>query len=112
MSVFTASALSGSTNGRPIPVAATGTPGTLIHKASTTGLDEPYAYAHNTTAAAITLTLQFGGVTTSDNIVQSIPANGNAQVLFGERIGAGLEIRAFAPTAGLSITGAVNNIAI
>ena len=110
---FQAVPLSGSTNGRPIPIAATATPGTLLHVASASSLDEVYLYAANITAAAVTLTIQFGGVTTGDNlVVTSIPANSSpVQLAFGQRLTGGVEVRAFAATAGaINMTGVVNRI--
>lgn len=110
---FQAVPLSGSTNGRPIPIAATATPGTLLHTAHASALDEVYLYAANITAAAVTLTIQFGGVTTGDNlVVTSISANsGPVQLAFGQRLTGGVEVRAFAATANaINMTGVVNRI--
>ena len=110
---FQAVPLSGSVNGRPIPVAQTATPGTLLHTANASALDEIYLYAANITAAAVNLTIQFGGVTTGDNlVVTSIPANsGPVQLAFGQRLTGGVEVRAFAATAGaINMTGVVNRI--
>lgn len=105
--------LSGSTNGRPIPVVATATPGTLLHMADATALDEVYLYAANITAAAVSLTIQFGGITTGDSlVVTSIPANsGPVQLAFGQRLTGAVEVRAFAATANaINMTGVVNRI--
>jgi hypothetical protein len=105
--------LSGSTNGRPIPIAATASPGTLLHTANATALDEVYLYAANTTSAAVMLTVQFGGTTTGDNlVVTSIPANsGPVQLAFGQRLTGGVEVRAFAATANaINMTGVINRI--
>ena len=60
MTIFTATLLSGSTNGKPIAVAATATPGTLVHSAvdGTASYDEVYIWASNVTASVATLTIE------------------------------------------------------
>jgi len=57
--------LSGSTHGGSIKVAATSSPGTTIHTAtsSTTDCDVVTLYAYNSSASAVTLTLQWSGTT-------------------------------------------------
>jgi hypothetical protein len=109
--------LSGSTNGRTIPVAATVTPGTLVHQAlaGSTGYDEVYFWVSNVTNAARLLTIEWGGTgDPADHMGKqiSIPANsppipiGTGQVLQN-----GLSVRAFADVANaLNITGYVNRI--
>lgn len=108
--------LSGSTNGRPIAVAATASPGTTIHTAiaSTTRFDEIHLWASNRTGAAATLTLQFGGTGTADELTNalSIPANSAAiKVIDGEVLNNSLLLRAFSGTANaINVTGYVNRI--
>ena len=65
MAVYSRALLSGSTNGAPIPVAATATPGTLLHTAVTGSgaSDEVYLWASNVTAAAATLTVELARAT-------------------------------------------------
>jgi hypothetical protein len=80
MATYSRQLLSGSTNGRNIPVAAIATPGTLLHTAvaGTASFDELYLWAANVTGSAATLTIEFGGVTDpGDHLVKaySIPAN-------------------------------------
>lgn len=62
--------LSGSTDGKGVKVAATATPGTLIHTAHATNLDVLMLWAVNQDADNETrsLTIEWGGVTTPDNI--------------------------------------------
>lgn len=117
MATYSRVLLSGSTNGRPIPVAATATPGTLVHTAITgTGnFDELYLWVSNVTAASATLTIEWGGVTDpGDHVCKalSIPANsGPTLVVNGISLGGGSVVRAFSGTAGaLNITGHVNRI--
>jgi len=115
MSVFSKRFLSGSTNGRGIKVAATATPGTLIHTAvaGTTNMDEVWLYVYNSHTAAVMLTVEWGGVTVpDDNINVSVPAQqGLFKILPGIPINNGLEVRAFGDVANvLVITGFVNRI--
>ena len=110
--------LSGSTSGRPIPVVATATPGTLIHTAVAGAIpnaDEIYLFASNVTAAAATLTIEWGGVTDpGDHIVKSysIPAySAPIPIVDGEVLNGGLIVRAFSGTASaIGITGQVSRI--
>lgn len=68
--------LSGSTDGRPIAVAATTSPGTTIHTAqtSTTLWDEIELKASNIDVVDRELTLEVGGTTTPDQQKLIIPA--------------------------------------
>lgn len=109
--------LSGSTNGRAIPVAATATPGTLVHNAlaGSAGFDEVYLWVTNVTANAATLTVEWGGVTDpGDHAVKqiSIPPNSPPiPIMTGQVLQNGLAVRAFSGTAGaLNVTGYVNRI--
>jgi len=115
MAIYTGELLSGSTNGRPIPVVAVATPGTTIHTApsGTTGFDEVFLFAANVTGSTATLTVEWGGVTDpGDHLVKSysIPANSpQYPIAVGQRINNGLSIKAFSGSASaLNITGWVN----
>ena len=115
MATFSKRNLSGSTNGRGIKVAATATPGTLIHTAvaGTTTMDEVWLYVYNSHTSAVALTIEFGGTTApDDNIKVSIPSQqGLLLVVPGLIIQNELAVRAFASTADvLVITGFVNRI--
>lgn len=117
MAVYSRLLLSGSTNGAPIPVAATATPGTLIHTAVTGSgaSDEVYLWASNITALPATLTLEWGGVTDpGSHMVKaySIAANSPPMpIAVGQGIAGGLVIRAFSGTASaINVTGFVNRI--
>lgn len=109
--------LSGSVNGRAIPVAATVTPGTLIHTAlaSTTGFDEVYLWVINTDTAAHQITIEWGNAgTVGDHLVDTltIPANSPPiPIATGQVLQNSLPVRAFADTASkLNIVGFVNRI--
>lgn len=118
MANFSRLLLSGSTNGRVIPVAATTTPGTLVHTAlvGVVGYDEIYLWVTNITGTVATLTLEWGGVTApGDHLVTtlSIPANSPPlPIATGQVLNNGLILRAFSGTASaLNLSGYVNRIA-
>lgn len=115
---FTAAILSGSTDGRPIKVAATSTPGTTIHTttASNSGdLDRVSLWALNTDTSAITLTVEWGGTTSPDdhaNVIELQP-NRKALIADGLPIANSLSIKAFAGTANkVTITGTVIEVRV
>lgn len=117
MASFSRQLLSGSTNGRAIPIAATATPGTLLHTAiaGTAGFDEVLLWVSNVTGSARLLTIEWGGTgDPSDHMVKqySIPANSAPiAVTFGQVLQNGLAVRAFADAgAALNVTGYVNRI--
>ncbi len=117
MATYSRLLLSGSTNGRAVPVAATSTPGTTIHTAvtGTTSFDEVYAWAVNVTASPINLTIEWGGVLApGDHLVDtySIPANSPPiPIVTGQVLNNGLIMKAFCSSAsGINIIGYVNRI--
>ena len=117
MAVFSGGVLSGSTNGRPIPVVQTATPGTAIHTAvaGTTSFDELYLWASNVTASAATLTIEWGGTSDpGDHLTKaySIPANSlPIPIALGQRVQGAVVIRAFSGTASaINITGYFNRV--
>lgn len=96
--------LSSDTNGIGILVAATATVGTLIHTAisGTSQYDEVYLYAHNTSTAAVVLTIEFGGATTVSQIKKTIPAqDGAILVIAGFPLRNALTVNAFAATTNV-----------
>ena len=116
MATFTKTLLSGSTNGKAIKVVATATAGTTIHTAvsGTASLDEIWLYAHNSSAATVKLTLEWGEATAPDgNIEINIGAEGTGLVLVapGILLQNSLVVKAFAGTANVvTLTGYVNRI--
>lgn len=117
MAIYSKQLLSGSTNGKGIKVVATATAGTLIHTAiaGTSSEDEIWLYAHNTSASAAKLTLEWGGVAAPDDHIEiNVGAEGTGLVLIapGILLQNGLVVRAFASTANVfNIFGYVNRIA-
>lgn len=119
MATFTKVLLSGSTQGKPIKVAATATTGTTIHATGTSSsiIDEVWLYAFNSDTSARKLTVEFGGTTAPDqNIEVTIPAESGLTLVVPGLILTGTgaaanTITAFAATANVvTISGYVNRI--
>ncbi len=119
MATYSRQLLSGSTNGKVVGVAAVATPGTLLHTAlaGTSGFDELYLWASNTSGGAVLLTIEFGGVgDPTDHIVKqlSIPANSPPiPIVTGQVLQNSLVARAFVDAGNASkinISGYVNRI--
>lgn len=115
MASFTKLKLSGSTDGKQIKVAATATPGTTIHTAvsGTSDYDEIWLYVTNNHTAAVALTIEFGGTTSPDDLIQqSIPAKTGLYLLVpGLVLQNGAVVKAFAGTTNvISVSGWVNRI--
>ena len=113
MANFTKELLSGSTNGRGIKVGATSTPGTMIHTADGTATDEVWIYAMNTSASSETLTLEWGGTTDPDDLIEiTLAASpGLTLIVPGLPLDGGVVVRAFAGTADVvTVHGYVNRI--
>lgn len=116
MAVYTGAVLSGSSNGRPIPVAAVATPGTLIHTApsGSVSFDEVYIWANNVTTATALLTVEWGGTAVGDHLTNSFPVPPNSlpiPIALGQRVQGAVAIKAFSATASaINITGYVNQV--
>lgn len=119
MATFTKILLSGSTGGRPIKVAASGSTGTTIHttQASSGVVDEVWLYANNTSASQTTLTIEYGGTTNPDDrIIVAIPSKSGLSLLVPGLVltgdgSSGRTIRIFADAANvINIVGYVNRI--
>lgn len=119
MAIFSKQTLSGSTDGRGILVAATASAGTTIHTGSSTSttFDEIWLYVQNTSAAAVKLTIQWGGTTSpNDDIEVTVSAEAGLMLVVPGLVIKGnatpLVVRAFAGTTNvLTIHGYVNRIA-
>ena len=118
MATYNKLTLSGSTNGRPIRIAQTATAGTTIHTASTNTsiYNEIWLYAQNTDTTARKLTVEFGGTTSPDDLIEiTIPAEAGLTLVVPGLVLRGaataLVVRAFAATANVvTISGYVNEI--
>lgn len=101
--------LSASNDGRGIKVAATGSPGTLIHEAldstAQNEWDEVWMRAINTSGSSVKLTLEWGGTTSPDDQVEiTIPGeDGFHDVVLGHVLQNGKQVRAFAATADVIV---------
>lgn len=113
MATYTKVKLSGSTDGKQIKVAATSTPGTTIHTADASALDEIHIYCVNSSAAAVKLTIEWGEATAPDGNVEVtiFPESGYQYVIPGLLLTNSLVVKAFAGTTNvLLINGFVNRI--
>jgi len=121
MATFSKVLLSGSSQGKPIKIAATtsGTAGTTIHAtgSSSAVIDEVWLFATNSSSQAVVLTIQWGGATVPDNEIKlAIPASaGLTLVVTGLPLtgtgSAANTISAYAGTANvITVSGYVNRI--
>lgn len=113
MSTYSKVKLSGSTDGKMIKVAATATLGTTIHTAHATSLDEVWLWAVNSDTTARKLTIEYGGATSPDCLIEVTipPESGLVLVLPGLILTNSLVITAFCATANVvNIGGYVNRI--
>lgn len=114
MATFTKLVLSGSTNGKLIKVTGTAT-GTAvtIHTAHSTDEDEIWIFANNTSTSDVKLTIEWGGTTSPDDLIEvTIPAEGGlVLVVPGLILTNSLLAKAFAGTANvINVSGFVNRI--
>lgn len=113
MATYSKELLSGSVDGLGIKVAATATPGTTIHTAHATAKDEVYIWAINTDTQDRKLTLEYGGVTAPDNLIEiTIPyEKGLLLIVPGLLLTNSKVLKAFAATANVIVLyGYVNRI--
>ena len=110
MATYSKVKLSGSTDGRPVAVSATSSPGTTIHTAHATASDEILLVASNIDTSDRDLTLEHGGTSTSDDLVITIPAKSIVE-LPALLLTNSLVLKAFGSSANkINIAGAVNRI--
>lgn len=115
MTTYTKQKLSGATNGRGIKVATLGTPGTLIHTTVDADgqMNELWIYATNSSGGVVSLTLEFGGVTDPDDLIELELASklGLTLVVPGLLLDGGVLVRAFASVADvITIFGYVHHL--
>ena len=119
MATFTKNHLSGSTDGRLIKVAATATPGTTIHTGptNTAHFHELWLYAVNSDTTDRKLTIEFGGTSSPDDLIEfTVKAESGLYLIVPGFVIQGnasaLVVRAFAATTNVvMIGGYVNEIA-
>lgn len=118
MATYSKIHLSGSTDGKLIKVAATATAGTTIHTGSSTATtyDEVWLYAVNSDTTDRKLTIEFGGTSAPDDLIeQTITAESGLILIVPGLVIKGnatpLLVRAFAATTNVvMIGGYVNRI--
>lgn len=119
MATFSKQKLSGSTNGRMIKVVQTATTGTTIHATGTSAtiIDEVWLYAVNSSTSDVKLTIEYGGTTSPDDLIEfTVKAENGLYLLVPGLIltgtgAAATNVTAFAGTANvISIGGYVNRI--
>ena len=116
MATYSKIALSGSTDGKLIKVAATATAGTTIHTGSSTAttFDEIWLYAVNSDTTDRKLTIEFGGTSSPDDLIeQTITAESGLLLVVPGLVIKGnatpLVVRAFAATANVVLVGGYVN---
>lgn len=113
MTTFAKLKLFSSTNGLAIKIAATTTPGTAIHTAHASDLDEIWLWAFNSDTVERLLTVEFGGVAVPDNlIVLPIPPKvGLIPVIPGLILTGSTTVAAFAATTNvITVLGYVHRL--
>ena len=115
MATYGKQLLSGGTNGKNIKVVATASAGTTIHTAvsGTSNLDELWLYAMNTDSSDRKLTIEYGGTTSPDDLIeQTITTEaGWTLIVPGLLLQNDLIVKAFAAAANVVvINGYVNRI--
>jgi hypothetical protein len=91
----------------------TSTAGTLIHTADSTAKDEVWLWAVNSDTSARKLTIEFGGVSSPDDLIEVTiqPEDGLFPVVPGIPLTGGVVVRAFCASANVvMIHGYVNRI--
>lgn len=120
MATYTKVHLSGSTGGQPIKVTQNqGAPGNTIHTTGTSAasIDEIWIYANNTSASDEKLTIEYGGTTDPDNLIEiTIAAESGLVLIIPGLILSGdgssaKTVSAFSANGNvINITGYVNRI--
>ena len=116
MATYSKHLLSGSTNGKNISVTGNATGSAVtVHTAisGTSNLDEIWLYATNTSAAAVVLTVEFGGTTDQDDYIELELAadSGMTLIIPGLLLQNSLLVKAWAASGDvININGYVNRI--
>ena len=116
MATYSKHLLSGSTNGKNISVTGNATGSAVtVHTAisGTSNLDEIWLYATNTSATARVLTIEFGGTTDQDDLIElEIGADsGMTLIIPGLLLQNSLVVKAFAAAGDeINLNGYVNRI--
>lgn len=100
-------------DGRGIKVVATATAGTLVHTVPAAVKDTVRLYARNSDSVVRTLTVEFGGVTVPDDLIEvELQPNVLTLVVPALPLDAALIVRAFASVANVVVLhGDINRVA-
>jgi hypothetical protein len=115
MSTFSKLLLSQSTNGKAISVPNTGSPGNMLHSATSdlSSLDEIYLYCTNNNTASVNVYVQWGNTGSSDTFQTVVPpASGRTLIADGRLLNSGGVVYAYCPERSASFDGFVNRITI
>jgi len=110
--------LSGSPQGKPIQLTATGSIGTTIHTTltSSTIIDEVWLYATNNSGSSVPLTVEYGATGSAYEISTDIPTKSGLSLILAGTIltgdgSTGSTITAYASSSNaVSLIGYVNRI--
>lgn len=106
--------LSSSTDGKGIKVAAIATPGTTVHTAHASDIDEIHIYAVNTSKFDERLTLEWGGTNDPDDTIEfTVPSEDGLHLISeGLVLTNSLIVRAFSDASNVIVLhGYANRIA-
>ena len=111
MATYTKVKLSGSTDGKMVKVVATATLGTTIHTAHATSLDEVWLWAVNSDTTDRKLTIEFGGATVPDCLIEQtiLAESGLVLAVPGLLLTNSLVITAFCAAANVVMIGGYIN---
>jgi hypothetical protein len=113
MATFSKVLLNGSTDGKGILVTQAVTPGTTIHTAHATALEEIWIYAVNTHSSSVKLTIEWGEATEPNGNIELTIASesGLTLVIPGLLLQNSLVVKAFAAIGSeIVLHGYVNRI--
>ena len=109
---ITGQLLSGSTDGRGILIAATSSTGDTIHTADSSATDYITIYAFNSHTAAVKLSIEFGGTTDPDDLIEvTLPVEELTLVTPKLPLTNSLVVRGFAGTTNVvTVFGSVDRV--
>ena len=95
--------MSGSTDGRAVKITQTATAGDIMHTAHATSLDELWLWLVNSSASPVKATIEFGGVTSPDDLIEKTIAAevGPVLIIPGLLVTGSVIVRAFAASANV-----------
>ena len=111
MAIFEKKFLTGSGDGTPLSIAATGTPGTTLHTVPASAVDEVWLWLSNYGTTTRTVTIELGTTTATENIDITVAAGTVVLAIPGIPMDESLVVRAFADVAdNVSAFGYANRI--